>query len=89
VPTETARKEQLTIRLRHMSGGLNNCRHQSRPQFAKAEGKSITERWQIKEDQLWAMWYQLEDLTSQISNLCGHNGNGSRNRFAERQTQGR
>jgi hypothetical protein len=35
------------------------------------------------------MWYQLEDLTTQISNLCGHNDNGSRNLFAECRTQGR
>ena len=43
VRTETARKEQLAIRLRHMSGGLNGCRHQPIPQFVEAKGKFIAE----------------------------------------------
>jgi hypothetical protein len=35
-----------------------------------------------------AMRGQIKDLTTQISNLCGHKGNGSRNPFTERQTHG-
>ena len=48
--TETARKEQPTIRLWHMNDGSNGCRRQPIPRFAEAEGKSIAERWQYKED---------------------------------------
>jgi hypothetical protein len=32
---------------------------------------------------------QIEDLTTQLSNLCRHNEDGSRNLFTEHQTQGR
>jgi hypothetical protein len=84
VNTETAHKEQPAIHLRHMSGGLDNCRRQPRPQFAEVEGKSIDERWQHKEDQLWAMGDHIEDLTTQLSNLRGHKGSGSRNPCTER-----
>jgi hypothetical protein len=41
--TETARKEQPAIRLRHMGRAPNDCRRQSRPQFAVAEGKTKAE----------------------------------------------
>jgi hypothetical protein len=37
--TETARKEQPAIRLRHMGCGPNDCRRQPRLQFAVAKGK--------------------------------------------------
>ena len=84
VHTETARKEQPAIRLRHMSGRSNNCRCQPRLRFAKAEFKSIAERWQHKEDQFWAMGDHIEDLTTQLSNLRGHKGSGSRNPCIER-----
>jgi hypothetical protein len=88
VHTKTARKEQPTIRLRQMSGGSDSCRRQLRSRFAKAEGKFIAKRWQYKEDQFRAMRDQIEDLTTQLSNLRGHKGSGSRNPCTERQTQG-
>jgi hypothetical protein len=86
--TEIACKEQLTIRLWHMSGRLNSCRCQPKLRFAEAEGKFITECWQYKEDQFRAMKDQIEDLTIQLSNLCRHNENGFRNLITEHQTQG-
>ena len=89
VCTETTRKEQSAIRLRHMSGGPNGCHRQLRPRFAEAEGKSNAEWWQYKEDRLRVMKDQIEDLTTQVSDWCHHNGNGSKNPFTERQTQGR
>jgi hypothetical protein len=88
VHIKTVRKEQSTIRLRHMSGGPNGCRHQPIPRFAKVEGKSIVECCLYKDDQFRAMRDQI-DLTTKISNLCGHKGSGSRNLFTERQTHGR
>jgi hypothetical protein len=88
VCTETTHKEQSTIRLRHMNGGPNDCRCQPRSQFAEAEGKSNVEWWQYKEDRLKAMRDQIEDLTTQVSDWCHDNGNGSRNLFTERQMQG-
>jgi hypothetical protein len=88
VHMETARKEQPTIHLRHMSGGLNSCRRQPRSRFAGAEGKFIAKHWQHKEDQFRAMRDQIEDLTRQLSNLRGYKGSGSRNPCTEGRTQG-
>jgi hypothetical protein len=87
--TKTARKEQPTIRLRHISSGSNSCHRQPKSRFAGAEGKFIAEHWQHKEDQFQAMRDQIEDLTTQLSNLHGHKGSGSRNPCIERRTQGR
>jgi hypothetical protein len=86
VHTEIARKEQPAICLRHMSGGSDSCCRQPRPRFKG--GKFITKRWQYKEDQFQAMRDQIEDLTTQLSNLRGHKGSGSRNPCTKRQTQG-
>ena len=86
--TEIAHKEQLAICLWHMSGEPNNCCRQPIPRFVKAEGKSYAERWQHREDQFKAMRDQIEDLTTQISNLCGHKVIGSRNPIVECQTHG-
>jgi hypothetical protein len=80
VHTETARKKQPAIRLWHMSGGSDSCRCQPRLRFVEAEGKFIVKHWQHKEDQFRAMRDQIEDLTTQLSNLRGHKGSGSRNR---------
>ena len=86
--TETARKEQPAICLRHMSGGPNGCRCQPRPQFAKAEGKFNVETRQHMEEPFTALEDQLETSPTQISNLCHHKGNGSRNPYVEHQTHG-
>jgi hypothetical protein len=71
-----------------MSSGSNNCRCQPKPRFAEEEGKFIVERWQYKKDQFWAMRDQIEDLTTQLSNMHGHKGSGYRNPCTERPTQG-
>jgi hypothetical protein len=89
VHTGTASKEQPAIHLQHMNGGSNSCRRQPRPRIAKVEGKSIAECWQHMEDQFRAMGDHIEDLTTQLSKLCGHKGSGSRNPCTERRTQGR
>jgi hypothetical protein len=86
---KTTRKEQSTIRLRHMSGGSNSCRLQPRSQFTEAGGKFIVERWQYNEDQFRAMRDQIEDLTTKLSNLRDNKGSGSRNPCIERRTQER
>ena len=86
---EIACKEQPAICLQHISGGSDSCHRQPTPQLAEAEGKFIAECWQHKEDQFRAMRDQIEDLTTQLSNLHGHKGSGSRNPCTERQTQGR
>jgi hypothetical protein len=86
VRTETARKEQPAIRMRHMGGEPNNCRRQPRPRFTVAEGKYNAEPWQYKGDQFRALEDQLETSLIQISNLCRHNGNESKNPSAECRT---
>jgi hypothetical protein len=86
--TETTRKEQPGICLRHMGHGPNDCRRQPRPQFAVAEGKTKAETRQYKEDQFRELEDRREASPTQISNLYRHNGNGSRNHSAERRTHG-
>jgi hypothetical protein len=83
---ETARKEQPAIRLWHIGRGLNDCRHQPRPLFMVAEGKSKAETRQYKEDQFRALEDRCEASPTQMSNLYRHKGNGSRNPSAERRT---
>jgi hypothetical protein len=87
--TETARKEQLAIRLWHMGRGLNDCHRQPRLQFMAAEGKSKAETRQYMEDQFWALEDRRKASPTQISNLYRHNGNESRHPSAERRTHGR
>jgi hypothetical protein len=55
----------------------------------EVEGKSNAKLWQYKEDQFWAMRDQIEDLTTQLSNLFHHSEDESRNPFTDRRTQGR
>jgi hypothetical protein len=56
--------------------------------FVEAEGKFIAKHGQYKEDQLQAMKDQIEDLTTQLSNLCRHNEDGSKNLLMEHRMQG-
>ena len=60
--TEAARREQLTIHLRHMGHGLNGCHRQPRLQLAAAEGKIKAETRQYKEDQFQALEDRREAL---------------------------
>jgi hypothetical protein len=60
--TEIARKEQLAIRLWHISSGPNGYCCQPRPQLMQAKGQFNAKPWQYKEDQFWALEDQLETL---------------------------
>jgi hypothetical protein len=71
-----------------MGSGLNGCRRQPIPRFVKEEGKFIIEIRQYMDEQFAALEDQLETSLTQISNMGGHKGNGSRNPSAERRTQG-
>jgi hypothetical protein len=75
--TETARKEQLAIHLRHMGRGPSDCRRQPRLQFAMVEGNSKVETQQYKGDQFRALEDRREASPTQISSLYRHNENGS------------
>jgi hypothetical protein len=86
---KTTCKEQLAIRLWHMSSGPNGCHRQPRPQLVEVEGKFNAKPWQYKDDQFQALEDQLETSPTRISNSRGHKGNGSRNPCTERRTQGR
>jgi hypothetical protein len=72
-----------------MGGGPDECCRQPRPRFVVAGGKFNAKSWQYKGDQFQVLEDQLETSPTQISNLCCHNGNESRNPFAERQTHRR
>ena len=87
--TETTRKVQLEIRLRHMSSGPNSCCREPRPRLAEVEGKFNAELWQYKGDRFRALENQLETSPTRISNSCRYNENGSRNPSAECKTHGR
>jgi hypothetical protein len=86
--TETTRKKQPAIRLWHMGCGPNDCRHQPRPRFAVAKGKTKAKTRQYKEDQFQALEDRCEASPTQISNLYRYNEHGSRNPYAERRTHG-
>ena len=86
---EIARKDQPAIHLWHTGGGPNGCRRQPISLFAKAKGKFIAETRQHMEEQFVALEDQLETSPTQISNVCGHNENGSRNPSAKHRMHGR
>jgi hypothetical protein len=62
--------------------GLNICRRQLRPWYTGAEDKLIAAHRRHME-QLTVLGDQIKALATQISNMCGHNENGSRNLFVE------
>ena len=66
--------------------GLNIRRRQPRLWYMRAEDKFIAKHWQHMEEQFTAMGDQIDALTTQLSNMGGHNGNGSRDPSAERGT---
>jgi hypothetical protein len=66
-----------------------NIRHrQSRLWYTGAEDKLIV-AYQRHMEQLTVLRDQIKALANQISNMCGHNENGSTNPFAECGTHGR
>jgi hypothetical protein len=68
--------------------GLNIRRRQPRPWYKGVEDKLII-AYRRHMEQLTVLGDQIKALATQISNMCGHNENGSRNLFAERRTHGR
>jgi hypothetical protein len=69
--------------------GLNVRRRQPRPRYAGAEDKRITETRLHMEKQFTVSGDQIKALTTQFSNMGGHNGDGSGDPFAERGTHRR
>jgi hypothetical protein len=63
--------------------GPNIRRSQPRPWYTGAKDKLIA-AYQRHMEQLTVLGDQIKALATQISNMCGHNENGSRNPFAER-----
>jgi transposase len=68
--------------------GSNICRRQPRSWYTGAKDKLIAAYRQHME-QLTVLGDQIKALAIQISNMCGHNENGSRNLFTEHETYGR
>jgi G3E family GTPase len=66
--------------------GPNVCRRQPRPRYAGAEDKLIAETQQHMEEQFTVLGDQIRALTTQFSNMDGHNGDGSGDPSAERET---
>ena len=66
--------------------GPNIRRRQPRQWYTRVEDKLITEHRRHME-KFTVLGDQIKGLTTQISNMCGHNGNGSRNLFAEHEHQ--
>jgi hypothetical protein len=80
--------EVLTNQLADMDGP--NVRHrQPRHCYAEAEDKLIAKTRQHMEEQFTVLGDQIRFLTTQFSNMGGHNGNGSEDPSAERGTHGR
>jgi hypothetical protein len=57
--------------------GPNVRRRQPRPRYAGAEDKLIAETRQHMEEQFTILGDQIRALTTQFSNMGGHNGDGS------------
>jgi hypothetical protein len=69
--------------------GPNIHRCQPRLWYTGAEDKFIVEHRRHMEEQFTVLGDQIKALTTQLSNMGGHNGNGSRNPSTERRTHGR
>jgi hypothetical protein len=76
-----------TDHLVDMDGPNIHCR-QPRQWYTGAEDKLIV-AYRRHMEQLTVLEDQIKALATQISNMCGHNENGSRNPFAKRGTHGR
>jgi hypothetical protein len=68
--------------------GPNIRRRQPRLWYTGVEDKLIV-AYRRHMEQLTVLGDKIKALATQISNMCGHNENGSRNSFAERGTHGR
>jgi hypothetical protein len=68
--------------------GPNIRPRQPRPWYTGADDKLIA-AYRRHMKQLTVLGDQIKALVTQISNICGHNENGSRNPFAERGTHRR
>ena len=68
--------------------GLNIRHRQPRSWYTGMEDKFIAEYQRDMEEQFSVLEDQIKALATQIFNLCGHNGIGSRNPFTECWTQG-
>jgi hypothetical protein len=77
----------LTNQLADMDGP-NVHRRQPRPRYAGAEDKLIAETRQHMEEQFTVLGDQNRVLTTQFSNMGGHNGDGFGEPFVERGTHG-
>ena len=66
--------------------GLNIHRRQPRPWYMGAGDKFITEYQQHMEEQFTILGDKIKALTTQVSNMGGHNGNGSKDPSAEHGT---
>jgi hypothetical protein len=64
--------------------GLNIHRRQPRLWYTRARDKFIVEYQQHMEEQFTVLGDQIKALTTQLSNMGGHNGNGSEDPSAER-----
>jgi hypothetical protein len=74
-----------TNQLADMDGPNVRC-HQPRPCYAGAEDKLIAETRRHMEEQFMVLGDQIRALTTQFSNIGGHNGDGSRDPSTERGT---
>jgi hypothetical protein len=76
-----------TNQLADMDGPNVRC-HQPRPRYAGAEDKLIAETQQHMKEQFTVLGDQIRALTTQFSNMGGHNGDGSRDPSAEPEMHG-
>jgi hypothetical protein len=79
-------RTQHGVPTHHLSDmdGPNIHRRQPRPWYTGAEDKLIA-AYRRHMEQLTVLGDQIKVLATQISNMCGHNENGPRNPFAERE----
>jgi hypothetical protein len=66
--------------------GLNIRRRQPRPWYTEAKDKFIAKHRRHMEEQFTVLGDRIKALTTQLSKMGGHNGNGSRDPSAECRT---
>jgi hypothetical protein len=86
VPKKGCVRTQHGIPADHLADmdGPNIRRRQPRPWYTGAKDKFIAEHRQHMEEQFTVLGEQIKAFTTQLCNMGGHNGNGSKNPFVER-----
>jgi ribosomal protein S15P/S13E len=85
MPKKGCARTQHSVPINHLADmdGSNICRRQPRLWYTGAGDKFIAEYRRHMEEQFKVLGDQIKALTTQLSNMGGHNENGSKDPSAE------